>query len=149
MPDDDTLRELGRMQILHSQLDNMLRLVIKRALGISIDDPGYWNETRGMTRDLRERARRLIDERYEDDDNTAGLLNKALDDAEEATTFRNRIFHSVWIQDSGGQPVLQDRDKQSKEHKTYTLPTAEDIRSVSERIERIYRVLNVVTKRLL
>ena len=30
------------MQVLHSQLDHTLRLAIKRMLGISIDDPGYW-----------------------------------------------------------------------------------------------------------
>lgn len=44
VPGDDILRELGRIQVLHSQFDHTLRLAIKRMLGISIDDPGYWNE---------------------------------------------------------------------------------------------------------
>jgi len=52
------------MQVLHSHLDHALRLAIKRMLGISIDDPGYWNETRGMAASLRERARELITQRY-------------------------------------------------------------------------------------
>jgi hypothetical protein len=69
IPGDDILCELGRMQVLHSHLDHTLRLAIKRMLGISIDDPGYWNETRGMAGVLRERARKLIAERYSDDVN--------------------------------------------------------------------------------
>ena len=38
VPDDDILRELGRLQVRHSHLDHTLRLAIKRMLGISIDD---------------------------------------------------------------------------------------------------------------
>lgn len=57
-------------------------------LGISINDPGYWNETRGMAAALRERARELIAESYSDDEDTADVLNKVLDDAEEATKRR-------------------------------------------------------------
>ena len=85
-PDDAILCELGRLQIRHSHLDHTLRLAIKRMLGISIDDPGYWNETHGMAAGLRARTRQLIAERYGDDDDTAGILNKVLDDAETATT---------------------------------------------------------------
>ena len=48
VPDDDILRELGRMQVLHGHLDHTLRLAIKRLLGISTDDLTYWNETGGM-----------------------------------------------------------------------------------------------------
>jgi hypothetical protein len=62
---------------------------------ISIDDPGYWNETRGMTAELRKRARKLIEQRYRDDDDTADTLNKVLHDAEEAILLRNRALHSV------------------------------------------------------
>lgn len=97
VPDDKTLCELGRMQVLHSPLDHTLRLAIKRMLGISIDDPGYWNETLGMAATLRQRARELIAERYCDDQDTAAILNKVLDDAEAATLLRNRALHSVWI----------------------------------------------------
>jgi hypothetical protein len=108
VPDDDILRELGRMQVLHSQLDHMLRLVIKRTLGISIDDPGYWNETHGMAKALREHARELIDRKYRDNDDRAGALNKVLDDAEDATLHRNRALHSVWMKTPGAEPVLHD-----------------------------------------
>jgi hypothetical protein len=147
VPDDDILCELGRLQLRHSHLDHTLRLGIKRLLGISIDDPGYWNETRGMSAGLRARARELIAERYGNDDNMAGTLNKVLDDAEEATTLRNRLLHSVWIKAPGGEPVLHDRDNTLKIHVGFQLPTVGEVASVCERVERIQRVLNHLTRR--
>jgi hypothetical protein len=146
-PDDEILRELGRLQVRHSHLDHTLRLTIKRMLGISIDDPGYWNETRGMTAVLRDRARELIDERYRDDDDTSGILNKVLDDAEVATTQRNRLLHSVWMKAPGSQPVLHDRDNVLKMHVGFQLPSVEEIAGVSERIQRVQRVLNQLTRK--
>ena len=146
-PGDDILCELGRLQIRHSHLDHTLRLTIKRLLGISIDDPGYWNETRGMTSTLRARACELIAERYGDDDNTAGILNKVLDDAAMATTLRNRLLHSVWMKAPGAEPVLHDRDNSLTMHIGLQLPTVEEVASVGERIQRIQRVLNHLTRK--
>jgi hypothetical protein len=137
VPDDGILRELGRLQVRHSHLDHMLRLAIKRMLGISIDDPGYWSETRGMAAGLRARARELIAERYSDDDDMAGTLNQVLDDAEVATTQRNRLLHSVWMTAAGGGPVLHDRDNTLKMHVGFQLPTVGEVARVSERVERI------------
>jgi hypothetical protein len=149
VPDDGILRELGRLQIRHSHLDHTLRLAIKRMLGISIDDPGYWNETSGMAAALRTRARELIAERYSDDDDTAGTLNKVLDDAEMATTLRNRLLHSVWMKAPGGEPVLHDRDNTLRMHVGFQLPTVGEVASVSERVERVQRVLNHLTRKRL
>ena len=145
-PDDDILRELGRLQIRHSHLDHTLRLAIKRMLGISIDDPGYWNETRGMAAELRKRAEKLIAKKYGDDDDMAGTLIKVLDDAEEATRLRNLLLHSVWMQASGAEPILHDRDKLLKTHVVYQLPTVAQVAGVCERVERIQCVLNHLTR---
>ena len=146
VPNDDILRELGRLQVLHSQLDHVLRLVIKRTLGISIDDAGYWNETRGMSKPLRDHARDLIDEKYRDNDDAAGTLNKVLDDAEAATLLRNRALHSVWMKTPGAEPVLHDRDHMLKEHVSFQLPTVEELRKVCDRIVRVQRVLDHLTR---
>src|SRR6266498_1976075 len=97
VPGDEILRELGRVQVLHGHLDHTLRLSIKRMLGIAMDDPGYWNETRGMSAKLRKRVRELIAKRYRSDENTADTLNKVLDAAEEATRLRNLALHSAWM----------------------------------------------------
>jgi hypothetical protein len=79
VPGDDIPREPGLMQIRHSHLDHTLRLAIKRMLGISIDNEGYWNETRGMSAELRKRAGELIAERCSNDMNTAfGLVASLL-----------------------------------------------------------------------
>jgi len=149
VPNDETLRELGRMQVLHSHLDHTLRLAIKRMLGISVGDPGYWNETRGMAAALRQRARDLIGQRYRDDEDSADTLNKVLDDAEEATLLRNRALHSVWMKGPGQEPILHDRDNSLKTHVNFTPPTVADLAKISERIERIQRVLNHLTRKLL
>ena len=58
VPNDAILRELGRLQVLHSQLDHSLRLAIKRTLGISIDDLSYWTEAKGMSAELRKTLRK-------------------------------------------------------------------------------------------
>jgi hypothetical protein len=147
VPDDDILRELGLLQIRHSHLDHTLRLAIKRMLGISIDDQGYWNETRGMSKGLRERARELIAERYRDDQETAGILNKVLDDAESATALRNRLLHSVWVKAADGEPVLHDRNNELKIHVGFQLPTAAEVAHVSELVERVQRVMNHLTQK--
>jgi hypothetical protein len=146
-PEQDILCELGRLQIRHSHLDHTLRLAIKRMLGISINDPGYWNETRGMAAALRDRARELIAERYTNDTETAEILNKVLDDAETATTLRNRLLHSVWMKAPGAEPVLHDRDNTLKMHVGFQLPSVQEIARVSERVERIQRVLNYLTRK--
>ena len=148
-PDDDILRELGRLQIRHSHLDHTLRLAIKRMLGISIDDAGYWDETRGMAAELRGRARKLIAQRYCNDDATADTLNKVLDDAEAVTTMRNRLLHSVWMKAEGEEPVLHDRDNRLKIPVGFTLPTAAEIAKVSEQVARVQRVLNHLTRQAL
>lgn len=142
VPNDDILRELGRLQVLHSQLDHVLRLVIKRTLGIAIDDARYWDETHGMSKTLRDHARDLIDEKYRDNDDEAGTLNKVLDDAADATLHRNRALHSVWIK----MPKLHDRDRALKEHVSFQLPTVEDLRDLCERIVRVQRVLDHLTR---
>lgn len=146
VPEDELLCELGRLQIRHSHLDHTLRLGIKRLLGISIDDPGYWNETRGMSAELRARARKLIAERYSNNDNMVGTLNKVLDDAEETTALRNKLLHSVWMKATNGGPVLFDRDSSLKIHVGFQLPTVEDVSDICKRVERIHQVLNHLTR---
>ncbi len=146
LPDDAVLRELGRVALLHSHLDHTLRLTIKRALGISIDDPGYWKQTHFMTKDLRDRTRDLINERYDADPDRADVLNKLLDDAEELTKHRNRVLHSVWVRIPGQEPVLHDRDIQTKQHNNYIPPTVEELVQLGRRIRDAQQILNVLTR---
>jgi len=146
VPNDAVLRELGRMQVLHGHLDHMLRLVIKRTLGISITNPGYWDETRGMAKQLREKARKLIEQKYKNDDNMAGILNKVLDDAEDVTTLRNRALHSVWLKAPAKKLLLHDRDNTTRQHREFKQPTVKELMSVSKRIVRIQGVLDHLTR---
>lgn len=146
IPCDEILRELGLLQIRHTHLDHTLRLAIKRMLGISIDDPGYWNESRGMTAALRNRARELIAERHHDDYDTSDVLTQLLDSAEELTKLRNRALHSVWMKACCEAPVLHDRDNWLRKHVTFQPPSIEDLQSVSSRIEQCQRVLDDLTR---
>src|SRR2546427_12041797 len=102
-----------------------------------------------MAAALRERTRGLIAERYRDDADTADILNKVLDDSEQATVLRNRALHSVWIRTPGQEPMLHDRDNALKIHVNFKLPTVEDLASLSKQIERVQRVLNHLTRKLL
>ena len=62
----------------------------------------------------------------------AGTLNKVLDDAEEATTLRNRLLHSVWMKAPGGEPVLHDRDNTLKIHVGFPLPAVGSLSNTSD-----------------
>lgn len=142
VPNDAILRELGRLQVLHSQLDHSLRLAIKRTLGISIDDLSYWTEAKGMSAELRKTLRKRIDEKFADDEDKADILNKVLDDAEEVTSHRNRALHSVWIKKPDGTVRLHDRDTSIKMHKEYLPPKVAELQSLAKRMARIQRVLD-------
>lgn len=47
----------------------------------------------------------------------------------------------------GGEPVLHDRDNTLKMHLGFQPPTVEEVASVCERVERIQRVLNHLTRK--
>src|SRR4051812_30835207 len=110
MPDDDALLcAVGRVIILHGHLDHMLRLGIKRMLGISIDDPGYMSQTHGMTRTLRNRVRSLIDVRFVGEPERKEALISLLDIAEQLSEHRHTLAHAVWMREPGQEPLLHDR----------------------------------------
>jgi len=147
IPDDDALlREVARVLIRHGHLDHMLQLAIKRMLGISIDDPGYTTETRGMSKGLRDRVRGLIDTKYAEPAKRQ-VLNSLLDKAEQLSEHRHRLAHAVWMREPGQEPLLHDRGKDG--HKAYKLPTVEDLVSVGEQINQVQKTLNRLTQDLL
>lgn len=153
LPEDEALlREVGRVVIRHSHLDHMLRLAIKRMLGISIDDPGYMTETRGMTGALRETVRELIADTYGADDVMVEGLHALLDRADVLSEHRNRLVHSVWMQTPGVEPRLNFREKNENgqyEHREYEVPTVDNLVYVEQEISSVLELLDRVTRALM
>lgn len=149
LPPDNILRELGRIQVLHSHLDHTLRLAIKRIRGIAIDDLEYWAATDYMSAGLRNRVLELVSETYKDDAETANTVRAILARHEEVTLFRNKVLHSVWMTWPGGQEVLHDRDKQLEQHVNYLPPTLNDLVSLGDQIKQVQATLDHITEKLL
>jgi len=137
IPDDDILREVGRIVIRHGLLDHLLRLAIKRFLGISIEDEGYASETRGMSSALRERLQELTTAKFKDNPDKRGLFESLLAVAEAQTKRRNTLVHAVWMHVPGKAPALYDKDGTA-----YPIPTIEILRDIERMIDVVKNILN-------
>jgi hypothetical protein len=140
MPDDEIALIVGRITIRHGQLDHVMRLAIKRMLGVSIDDPGYATATKGMSKDLREKVMKRASERYADEQEKLELIESLLDQAETVTRVRNRLTHSVWMQVDGQPPMMYDKDG------PYAIPTIEELQVTERQLDIMQRVLNILTQ---
>jgi hypothetical protein len=138
MPDDELLKQLGRVAIRHGHLDYVMRLAIKRLLGISTDDPGYATETRGMSRELRKTLRTHAAAKLEGE--LLELLESLIVHAEAVTTLRNRVIHAVWMRVPGQEPRLYDKDR------NYPLPTAVQLAHIEQRIDTVLKIINALTR---
>lgn len=140
LPDDEIALTVGRITIRHGQLDHVMRLAIKRMLGISIDDPGYASATKGMSKDLREKVMKRASERYVDEPEKLELMESLLDQAESVTRIRNRLTHSVWMQVEGQPPMMYDKDGR------YSIPTIGELQVIERQLDIMQRVLNILTQ---
>ncbi len=109
MPKVYIQQQVGAIAIKHSQLDHVLRLAIKRMLGILIDDPLYTFLTkRQLTTKLRELAEGLIkantNGKLTDDDRKEVL--RLLKQAKPLSDMRNNLVHCTWARKKGqGEPT--------------------------------------------
>jgi hypothetical protein len=146
MPNQNILMGVGRIVIRHGHLDHVLRLAIKRLLEISIDDPRYEVETKGMSKTLRTKLHKEFKRRFAEPD-LSRQFDKLLDLAAGLTSDRNRLVHCVWAnlqQDGKKRKYLLDGTKH-----TYVLPTVAELKRVDAAIYDLHVQLNELTRPLL
>lgn len=128
--DEKVLACLGRIALLHGQLDNQLRMVIKDFTGVSKEE-ALDATLREGSRQLRERVLKLAKARL--GDGAAYVkLQSLLHRAARVTDKRNELFHSVWGTELDGEPMVRNDD-----HKFVVAPTAAELTGIGDALETI------------
>ena len=107
MPTVAVQRQVGSIVIKHGQLDHVRRLAIKRILGISIHDPAYGAETKGMSGKLDLKIQKKLKTSKLDLSQKAELL-QLMKRASRVTRIRNKLVHSVWACEHRKPLMLRD-----------------------------------------
>src|SRR5437867_2870605 len=90
MPIVAVQRQVGNIVIKHGQLDHVRRLAIKRMLAMSIHDPAYEAETRGMSGKLDSKIKKNLKTSKLDLSRRAELL-RPVKRARQVTRIRNKL----------------------------------------------------------
>jgi hypothetical protein len=108
LPTVPVLREVGAIVIKHGQLDHVRRLVIKRMLGISLNDAAYEYETKGMSSKLDDKIRKKFRTSRLSSARKTELV-RLLTEIKRVTKIRNTLVHSVWAREARKPLMLRDK----------------------------------------
>ena len=143
MPIVAVQRQVGSIVIKHGQLDHVRRLAIKRMLGISIHDPAYEAETRGMSGKLDSKIKKKLKTSKLDLFRRAELL-RLVKRARQVTRIRNKLVRSVWACEHRKPLLLRDGTR-----KPESIPPMTALKQHAADIDDIRNHLNKLTKTLL
>lgn len=139
IPDDKPLMEaMGRLAIRHSQLDAMLKYVLKTLSGESTDtifrDHTFWTAGR-----LQHKLRNLAAGKLSGD--PLNELIAILDRCQDATNVRNDLVHSFWQAVADSNP-REYRMLQRDGSTICGLPTVNEVRAVHTSLLDLANELN-------
>jgi hypothetical protein len=143
MPSVAVQRQVGSVVIKHGQLDHVRRLAIKRMLGISIHDPAYEAETKGMSAELDSKIKKRLKTSKLDLSQQAELL-RLVRRARRVTHIRNKLVHSVWACEYRKALMLRDGTR-----KPESIPPITTLKQHVADIDDVRNQLNKLTKALL
>jgi hypothetical protein len=105
IPDDCAiLAAVGRIALRHSQLDYVLRLILKDASGEMDFHEAMRKTERDGAEKLRECVRRCLKDRL---GKQISDLDRLLQRAKAVSDERNDLLHSVWAKDKDGDFVMR------------------------------------------
>lgn len=137
LPDDEKLlAAVGTVALRHTQLDHVLRMMIKSFLGSNVKEA--LDATEGLTSsELRETIKRLAKQRLPDEA-TKLKLSALLGSAKRATRRRNELVHRLWAYKlDDGTPVVRGDD-----HQWQPLPSTEELSTLADQLNDIGVELN-------
>ena len=136
MPSDPGLLEaLGRLAIAHTQLELMLRYMVKTLSGLSVADALDATSQDRMS-DLRERIKRLFKEQKPTERDNCQLL-ALLHQAKDRSEKRNEYLHSAWSTTNDGQALMK-----GERHAWGPAPTPHDVEALAGEIVALCKQLN-------
>ena len=142
MPTVAVQRQVGSIVIKHGQLDHVRRLAIKRMLGISIHDPAYEAETKGMSGKLDSKIKKKLKTSKLDPAQQTELL-RLLKRARRLTRVRNQLVHSVWAREHRKALMLRDGSR-----KPEPIPQITALIQHAADIDKVRSQLNTLTRPL-
>ena len=99
MPDEAVLHALGKISLLHSRLDHILKMTLKTLAGVRVAqalDATAFEPSASLRRRVRKLARNKLGE------GTALIQVEApLERSRRATERRNELIHSIWAREEG------------------------------------------------
>ena len=135
-PDRKLLAAFGELALRHEHLNHILRMTIKTLADLRPDEALGATAYDG-SRQLRGRIRKLARQRLSEG---APLLKlqALLERCRHATDRRNELMHWIWAKELDGEAMRLGPD-----HKSYPLPSLNDLKRLSSEIESLTTELNV------
>jgi hypothetical protein len=135
LPDDQqVLAAIGKIALRHGQLDYALKMAVRSLTGVSIDEALDATE-RQLSRELRDRVRRLAKKRFCEGD-VLVRLDAILNRAQRATQRRNELLHGLWAYELDGGPVMRTRGREFG-----PIPTVAALEAVADDLAQIAKDL--------
>ena len=136
LPEDpEWLAAIGRISLLSSHLDHVMRMTAMVITGIDVA-PALQALAKTPARHLRERVRSLAKERL--GDGPAFLeLEAILYQAEMVAEERNRLVHAVVVHSEEGDAIVQDPIAGHT-----PLPSIDELNKLATAFEKVYGELN-------
>jgi hypothetical protein len=141
VPDDQSLlAALGRMTVVHAQLDYVLKLTIMVVEGRTHDEVMRDKDLRG-SRKMRKRILKHADKRLGGGEATK-KLKALLEKAEKASDRRNAYLHNVFGSDDQGRHWTHTENGES-----FDIPSVAQLNELTEKIQLIMKELNTARRK--
>jgi hypothetical protein len=130
------LQAFGRVSVVHTHLDHILRMLLKSLAGVSIEAALLATENEASAA-LRDRAKKIARQQLGEG---AALLNlqALLERCKRVTTQRNDWIHTVIASDWLDTEAMRYREGRPSE----PLPTVEQLDCLTEEMQRLIRDIN-------
>jgi len=137
VPDDPTLlAELGRVSVLHSHLDYILKMTIRTLSGVSVHevrDATTYESSSSLRERIKKLARQAIGEGP-----ALIKLQALMQRCKRATERRNALVHGIYAKDmDGGEPIMSDADWSWKSQ-----PSLDELKELSSELETLTNEIN-------
>jgi hypothetical protein len=132
--DQQVLAAIGKIALRHGQLDYALKMAVRSLAGISIDEALDATE-RQLSRELRDRMRRLARKRFGEGD-VLVRLDAILNRSRRATERCNELLHGLWAYELDGGPVTRTHGREFQ-----PIPTVEALEAVADDLAQIAKDL--------